>query len=140
VINAEWGRDGSYLEDVDELFDKSVIKKLFELAMRMAEVARTTSEWHRRMTAEHFSQHGQVVNLNEVPIRSKAYAYKLPTQQETMSRGRKTKRTNHYIIGHDTILQHLRTRSVVISIKDKNGIEMGISARYGHGTPQKTKT
>ncbi len=47
VIDAEGGRDGDTLEDVDAFFDKSVIKEQFELAMRMVEVARATSEWHR---------------------------------------------------------------------------------------------
>ncbi len=55
------------LEDVDEFFDQSDIKEQFELAMRMAEVARSVSEWHRRMTAENLGQHGQVVNLNDLP-------------------------------------------------------------------------
>ena len=50
--DGEGGRDGDALEDVNEYFDKSIIKDQFELAMRMAEVARSTSEWHRRMTSE----------------------------------------------------------------------------------------
>ena len=62
-ILAEGGRDGDALEDVDEFFDKSIVKDQFELAMRMAEVARSTSEWHRRMTSENLSQTGQLVNL-----------------------------------------------------------------------------
>ncbi len=76
------GRDGDTLEDVDEFFDQSDIKEQFELAMRMAEVTRSTSEWHRRMTAENLGQHGQVVNLNDLPVGSKAYVYKPPTQQK----------------------------------------------------------
>ncbi len=39
------------LEDVDVYFDKSDIKLLMELAMRMADSVRSTSEWHRRMTS-----------------------------------------------------------------------------------------
>jgi hypothetical protein len=65
AIDAEGGRDGDTLEDVDEFFDQSDIKEQFELAMRMAEVTRSSSEWHRRMTAENLGQHGQVVNLND---------------------------------------------------------------------------
>ncbi len=42
-ISAEGGRDGDILEDVDEFFDKSLVKVQFELAMRMAEVTRSTS-------------------------------------------------------------------------------------------------
>jgi hypothetical protein len=75
------GRDGDTLEDVDEFFDQSDIKEQFELAMRMTEVIRSTSEWHRRMTAENLGQHGQVVNLNDLPIGSKAYVYKPPMSQ-----------------------------------------------------------
>ena len=52
AILVEGGRDGDALEDVNEYFDKSIIKDQFELAMRMAELARSTSEWHRRMTSE----------------------------------------------------------------------------------------
>jgi hypothetical protein len=58
-ILAEEGRDGNTLEDVDEYFDKSIVKDQFELAMRMAE----TSEWHRRMTAEKISQTGRFGNV-----------------------------------------------------------------------------
>ncbi len=79
AIDAEGGRDGDTLEDVDEFFDQSDIKEQFELAMRMVEVTRSTSEWHRRMTTENLGQHGQVVNLNDLPVGSKAYVYKPPT-------------------------------------------------------------
>ncbi len=96
AIDAEGGRDGDTLEDVDEFFDQSDIKEQFELAIRMAEVIRSTAEWHRRMTAENLGQHGQVFNLNELPIGAKAYIYKPPTQQETISRGRKAKHIHHY--------------------------------------------
>jgi hypothetical protein len=48
--------------------------------------------------------------------------YKPPTQQETIARGRKAKHIDHYI-GPGTITSHLGTRSVVVTIKDKNGIE-----------------
>ncbi len=43
-ILAEGGRDGDILEDVDEFLDKSLVKDLFELVMRMAEITRSTSE------------------------------------------------------------------------------------------------
>ena len=122
AIDAEGGRDGDTLEDVDEFFDQSDIKEQFELAMRMAEVTRSTSEWHRRMTAENLGQHGQVVDLNDYTIGSKAYVYKPPTQQETISRGRKAKHIDHYI-GPGTIARHIGTRSVVVTIRDNKGIE-----------------
>jgi hypothetical protein len=57
-ILAEGGREGGALEDVDEIFEKSIVKDQFELAMRMAEVTRSTSEWHRRMTSKNVSQTG----------------------------------------------------------------------------------
>jgi hypothetical protein len=56
---AEGGRDDDIFEDVDEFFDKSLVKDQFELSMRMAQVTRSTSEWHRRMTSENLSQSGQ---------------------------------------------------------------------------------
>jgi hypothetical protein len=49
---AEGGRDEDTLEDVNQFFDQSIIKDQLELAVRMAEVVRATSEWHRRMTSE----------------------------------------------------------------------------------------
>ena len=121
AILAEGGRDGDALEDVNEYFDKSIIKDQFELAMRMAEVARSTSEWHRRMTSENLSQSGQLVNLKDMPVGTKAYIYKPPTQQESIRRGRKVKHIDHYI-GPGHILKHIGTRSVVIGIKDENNI------------------
>jgi hypothetical protein len=46
ATTAEGGRDGDTLEDVDQFFDQSIIKEQLELAVRMAEVVRATSEWH----------------------------------------------------------------------------------------------
>ncbi len=57
------------LENVDQFFDQSVIKEQLELAVRMAEVVRSTSEWHRRMTSENLSQSGYAVNLSGYPVR-----------------------------------------------------------------------
>jgi hypothetical protein len=44
ATTAEGGRDGDALEDVDAFFVQSIIKEQLELAVRMAEVGRTTSE------------------------------------------------------------------------------------------------
>jgi hypothetical protein len=44
ATTAEGGRDGDTLEDVDQFFDQSIIKEQLELAVRMAEVVRATSE------------------------------------------------------------------------------------------------
>jgi hypothetical protein len=38
AANAEGGRDGDTLEDVDQFFDQSVVKEQLELAVRMAEI------------------------------------------------------------------------------------------------------
>jgi hypothetical protein len=43
-------------EDIDEFFDKDSLKLQLELSVRMAEVSRSVSEWHRRMTAEKLNQ------------------------------------------------------------------------------------
>jgi hypothetical protein len=121
-ILAEGGRDGDILEDVDEFFDKSLVKDQFELAMRMAEVTRSTSEWHRRMTSENLSQSGQLVDLTHMPIGAEAYIYKPPSQQEAINKGRRVKHVDHYI-GPGRIVRHIGTRSVVVSIKDHNNVD-----------------
>jgi hypothetical protein len=46
------------LEDVDKTFDVSELKSVMELAMRMAEVVKSTSEWHWRMSSNKLSQSG----------------------------------------------------------------------------------
>jgi hypothetical protein len=123
-ILAEGGRDGDTLEAVDEIFDKSIVNDQFELAMRMAEVTRSTSEWHRCMTSENISQTGQLVDLTNMPIETEAYIYKPSSQQEAINKGRRGKHTGHYI-GPGRIVRHIGTRSVavVISIKDCNNID-----------------
>ncbi len=48
----------------------------------MAEVVRSTSEWHRRMTSENLSQSGYAeyaVNFSDYPVGVEAYLYKPPT-------------------------------------------------------------
>jgi len=117
--NAEGGRDGDALEDVDQFFDQSIIKDQMELAVRMAEVTRATSEWHRRMTAENLSQSGYVVDLTKYPVGRNAFIYKPPTQAETIARGRKAKHIDHYV-GPGTITSHLGTRSMVIQMNGRD--------------------
>ena len=87
ATNAEGGRDGDTLEDVDQFFDRSMIKEQLELSVRMAEVVRATSEWHRRMTSENLSQSGHAVNLDNYPIGKEAYLYKPPSMAETIIAG-----------------------------------------------------
>jgi hypothetical protein len=94
---------------VDALFDQSVIKEQLELTVRMAEVVRATSEWHRRMTAENLSQSGQKVDLTKYVIGPKAYFYKPPSMNDTITRGRRAKHIDHYV-GPGIITKHLGTR------------------------------
>ncbi len=115
AANAEGGRDGDTLEDVDQLFDQSVVKEQLELAVRMAEVVRSTSEWHRRMTSENLSQSGYAVKLSDYPVGVEAYLYKPPTMAETITRGRRAKHIDHYI-GPGIITKHIGTRSMVITL------------------------
>jgi hypothetical protein len=121
-ILAEGRRDGDALEDVDEFFDKSIVKDQFELAMRMAEVTRSTSECHRRMTSENLSQTGQLVNLANTPIGAETYIYKPPSQQEAIRKGRRVKHIDHYL-GPGRIVRHIGTRSIVVVIKDDHDVD-----------------
>jgi hypothetical protein len=72
------------LEDVDKSFDSSELKSVMELAMRMAEIVRSTSEWHRRMTFNKLSQNGKCINYEALVPRAKVYFYfyKPPSAQE----------------------------------------------------------
>ncbi len=119
ATNEEGGRDGDTLEDVDQFFDQSVIKDQLELAVRMAEVVRSTSEWHRRMTADNLSQSGQAVNLANYPIGVEAYLYKPPSMAETITRGRRAKHIDHYI-EPGIITKHIGTRSMVITLNGRD--------------------
>ncbi len=107
------GRDGDTLEDVDHVFDQSIIKDQLELAVRMAAVVRATSEWQRRMTSENLSQSGHPVDLTRYQVGKEAYLYKPPTMAETITRGKKAKQIDHYI-GPGTITRQIGTKSVVI--------------------------
>jgi hypothetical protein len=69
-------------EDIDEFFDKDSLKLQLELAVRMAEVARSVSEWHRRMTAEKLNQSGQPVEMSKYPVGTRVFFYKPPSKQE----------------------------------------------------------
>jgi hypothetical protein len=74
------------------------------------------------MTSKNLSQSGQLVDLAHMPIGAEAYIYKLPSQQEAISRGRRAKHIVHYI-GPGRIVRHIGTRSVVVSIKDHNNVD-----------------
>ncbi len=116
---AERGRDGDTLEDVDQFFDQSMIKEQLELAVRMAEVVRTTSEWHRRTTSQNLSQSRHVVNLDNYQIGKQAYLYKPPSMAETIARGRRAKHIDHYV-GPGVITKHFGFRSMMIILNGKD--------------------
>jgi hypothetical protein len=119
ATTTEGGRDGDALEDVDAFFDQGIIKEQLELAVRMAEVVRSTSEWHRRMTSENLSQSGQAVDLDKYTIGHKAYFYKPSSMNETITRGRRAKHIDYYV-GPGIIIKHIGTRSIVIRYKEKD--------------------
>jgi hypothetical protein len=88
---AEGGRDGDALENVDQFFDQRIIKDQMELAVRMAEVTRATSEWHWRMTAENLSQSGYVVDLTKYPInRPKGIHIQITYSSQNNSKGQES--------------------------------------------------
>ena len=89
--------DGDVIEDnnSDEL--QGQVKNLIELAMRMAEVVKSTSEWHRRMTTQNLAQNGRKINVEDYKIGSKVYFYIPPSAAETEKRGRKAKHLDHYV-------------------------------------------
>ena len=107
-------------EDIDEFFDKDSLKMQLELAVRMAEVARSVSEWHRRMTAEKLNQSGQPVDMSRYPVGTKVFFYKPPSKQEADRKGRKAKHIDHYI-GPARITEHIGTRSVQLEMDEHNG-------------------
>ena len=109
------------LEDVDKTFDTSELKSVIELAMRMAEIVRSTSEWHRRMTSAKLAQNGKSINYDKLIPGAKVYFYKPPSALEVETRGRKAKHLDHYI-GPATILRAIGTRSFVIQYLDKKGV------------------
>jgi transposase InsO family protein len=123
ATTAEGGRDGDALEDVDAFFDQGIIKEQLELAVRTAEVVRSTSEWHRRMTAENLSQSGQAVDLEKYTIGHKDYVYKPPSMNETIARGRRAKHIDHYV-GPGFIIKHIGTRSIVVRTTENTFREM----------------
>ncbi len=108
------------LEDVDETFDTSELKSVMELAMRMAEIVRSTSEWHRRMSSNRLSQNGKRINYETLKPGAKVYFYKPPSSQEVAKRGRKAKHLDHYT-GPTTIFRSIGTRSFVVQYTDDTG-------------------
>ncbi len=69
-------------EDIDEFFDKDSLKLQLELSVRMVEVSRSVSEWHRRMTAEKLNQSGQPVDMSKYLIDTKVFFYRPPSKKK----------------------------------------------------------
>jgi hypothetical protein len=108
-------------EDIDEIFDKDSLKLQLELAVRMAEVARSVSEWHRRMTAEKLNQSGQSVDMTKYPVGTRVFFYKPPSKQEADNKaGRRAKHIDHYV-GPARVTRHIGTRSVQLEMEEVNG-------------------
>ncbi len=97
-------------EDIDEFFDKDSLKLQLELSVQMAEVSRSVSEWHRRMTAEKLNQSGQPVDMSKYPIGTKVFFYRPPSKQEADIKGRRAKHIDHYV-GPARVTKHIGTRS-----------------------------
>jgi hypothetical protein len=79
-----------------QAWDKSLPKKMLELAARMATVAQAHSEWHRRMTSENLNQANRPFDDSQLQVGMKVYFYKPPPQQEVSAKGRKAKHLAHY--------------------------------------------
>ena len=114
------GQDGDGIEDSEPGILQGKIKDLVELAMRMSEVAKSTSEWHRRMTAQNLGQNGRKIHLDAYVPGTKVYFYKPPSAIEAEKKGRKAKHMDHYR-GPATIIKQIGTRSFLIEYKNADG-------------------
>ena len=114
------GQDGDAIEDGDPTELKGKIKDLVELSIRMTEVAKSTSEWHRRMTSQNLSQNGRKINLEDYREGTKVYFYKPPSAVEAERKGRKAKHMDHYA-GPAVIIKKIGTRSFLIEYKNSEG-------------------
>ena len=120
-----------------QAWDKSLPKKVLELAARMAAVAQAHSEWHRRMTSEKLNQANRPFDDSQLQVGMRVYFYKPPSQQEVATKGRKAKHLAHYH-GPATVTVSRRRQlelrykgktfnrdiSLVIPAKDFNGLEV----------------
>jgi hypothetical protein len=86
----------------------------------MAEVARSVSEWRRRITAEKLNQSGQPVDMSKYPVGTRCFFYKPPSKQETDNKGRRAKHIDHYV-GPARVTKHIGTRSVQLEMEEVNG-------------------
>ena len=130
--------EGSDDSPATQAWDKSLPKKVLELAARMAAVAQPHSEWHRRMTSEKLNQANRQFDDSQLQAGMRVYFYKSPSQQDVSSKGRKAKHLAHYH-GPATVTAMPRRRqlelqyegktfnrdiSLVIPAKDFNGLDV----------------
>ena len=114
------GQDGDAIEDGQPTELKRKIKDLVELSIRMIEVTKSTSEWHRRMTSQSLSQNGRKINFDDYKEGTKVYFYKPPSALEAEKKGRKAKHMDHYA-GPATIIKKVGTRSFLIEYRNPDG-------------------
>ena len=111
------GGEEDTMEDISTEFDKSMVHNTLELATRMAEVATSESQWHKRMTAERLNQSGRQYDPSKrLEIGTRVFFYKPPTISEVIKRGRKAKHLDHYT-GPAVITGYCGTRSYHIEYK-----------------------
>jgi transposase InsO family protein len=91
-FNPEEGSEG---DDSIAKWDTTVSQKVLELATRLAQVAQTNVEWHRRMTSDSLNQAGRPIP-KEIPEGSLVFFYKPPTQTQVEKEGRMAKHLAHY--------------------------------------------
>jgi len=101
-----------------QAWDKSLPKKVLELAARMAAVAQAHSEWHRRMTSEKLNQANRPFDDSQLQPGMKVYFYKPPSQQEVATKGRKAKHLAHFH-GPATVTAIPRRRQLELQYEGK---------------------
>jgi hypothetical protein len=112
------GTDPDMLEDVSSSFDESSLKLQIELAARLMDDARSTSEWHRRMTSKRLNQSGREIDLSKMKAGTNVYFYKPPTVQDAERLTKKAKHIDHYV-GPGKITGQIGDRSFWIEYTNK---------------------
>ncbi len=102
-----------------QAWDKSLPRKVLELASRMATIAQSHFEWHRRMTSEKLNQANRPFDDSQLQPGMKIYFYKPPSQQEVSTKGRKAKHLAHYY-GPATVTAMLRKRQLELQYEGKS--------------------
>jgi hypothetical protein len=114
-----------------QAWDKSLPKKVLELAARMAIVAQAYSEWHRRMTNEKVNQANRPFDDSQLQPGMKVYFYKPPSQQEVSIKRRKAKHLARYH-GPATVTAIPRRHQLEVQYEGKTfnrGISLVIPAK-----------